>query len=171
MQRRVSAGLNLPPPFFNQARRGWVTPIGRRPPKDMDPIRRWHSLDTGLGDEKLNEEEPNESLTDKKGPLPDTSESDHDEVLVSPPPLSPEPQMVIQLSTPNRAERRPSRKDRRPSLTRSKAAQTIITAINSRNKGPRRSTTTEDEDVPSGSNTNNKFVDRCVTKVKTLINK
>jgi hypothetical protein len=152
-----------------------VTPIGRRPPKETDPLRRWHSLDTGLGEEKLNEEEPGQ-LVEKNGPLPDTSESDHDEVLVSPPPLSPEPQVVIQLSTPtNRAERRPSRKDRRPSLTRSKAAQTIITAINSRNKGPRRSTTTDPDestsDIASGSNNNNKFVDRCVTKVKTLINK
>ena len=163
VQRRVSAGLTLPPPFFNQARRGWVTPIGRRPPKVTDPLRRWHSLDTGLGDEKLNEEELGQ-LVEINGPLPDTSESDHDEVLVSPPPLSPAPQVVFQLSNlANRAERPPSRKDLGPSLTRSKAAQTIITAINSRNNGPRRSTTTEDEstsDVASGSSNNNKFVDR-----------
>ena len=140
----------------------------------MMDFLQWAEAAAAVAVSAANEEELGQ-LVEKNGPLPDTSESDHDEVLVSPPPLSPAPQVVFQLSNlANRAERPPSRKDLGPSLTRSKAAQTIITAINSRNKGPRRSTTTEDEstnDAASGSNNNNKFVDRCVTKVKTLINK
>lgn len=176
VQRRVSAGLPLPDPFFNQARRGWVTPIGRRLDWTEDgPFRRSRSLDTGLGDESKMDEDPNQAVQTSAPNMPDASDSDErdeevksvfDEEKLAQPSL---PLVIVQEPSPK--VERASRRDR-PVLvrTKSKAAQTIVNAIN--RKSSRRSTVTDDEaTTPDSPSSSNKFVDRCVTKVKTLINK
>nr|SVE72758.1 EOG090X00FC [Ceriodaphnia reticulata] len=148
-----------------------------------------HSLDTGLShDTKLDEDHSQPTLSIQAA-IPDTSDSEHDDVLESPepervvlPPVrpntlltkSPSPPLVF-VQQPSPTTERPSRRDRTPVVrTKSKAAQTIVAAINQAGarKTPRRSTTADDESpeatTPTGSA---KFVDRCVTKMKTLINK
>jgi len=82
----------------------------------------------------------------------DSDKDDDDEVLCSPTERATSPPVAIPLPS---GKERPSRKDR-ASLSR-------LSSTGSR-KG-RRSTATDDEnDAPT-------FVDRCVTKMKTLINK
>lgn len=172
VQRRISAGLPLPEPFFNQARRGWVTPIGRRPNWAEDGnFRRSRSLDTGLGDESKMDEDPKQMMQASSPDMPDTSDSDEGPLspLGEEKPVQPVlPEVVVQEPSPK--VERASRRDR-PSLvrTKSKAAQTIVNAINSR-KSSRRNTMTDDEPTtPDSPSSSNKFVDRCVTKVKTLM--
>lgn len=174
VQRRISAGLPLPEPFFNQARRGWVTPIGRRPNwADDGNFRRSRSLDTGLGDESKMDEDPNQAMQSRD--MPNSSDSDegpsYPPAEEKPPCIGPAlPEVVVQQPSPK--VERTSRRDR-PSLvrTKSKAAQTIVNAINSRKSASRQSTMTDDEaTTPDSPSSSNKFVDRCVTKVKSLIN-
>jgi hypothetical protein len=185
VQRRISAGQHLPVPFFNQARNGWVTPIGSL----SGGVPRSRSLDTGLCHDAKLDQDHNLPSQITEVVIPDTSDSEEqDEVLESPPvriepPIrpntlftkSPSPPVVV-VQQPSPTTERPSRRDRTPVVrTKSKAAQTIVAAINQAagtRKTPRRSTAGDDESpeptTPTGSA---KFVDRCVTKMKTLINK
>nr|SVE78682.1 EOG090X00FC [Daphnia lumholtzi] len=185
VQRRISAGQHLPAPFFNHARNGWVTPIGSLPAG----VPRSRSLDTGLCHDAQLDHSPNHPPQINEVVIPDTSDSEeHDDVIESPPVRtepsvrpntlfmkSPSPPVVV-VQQPSPTTERPSRRDRAPVVrTKSKAAQTIVAAINQAagtRKPPRRSTTGDDESpeptTPTGSA---KFVDRCVTKMKTLINK
>ena len=188
VQRRISAGQHLPAPFFNQARNGWVTPIGSLSHWQSGLVPRSRSLDTGLSHDTKLDEDHNAPSLNIQAAIPDTSDSEHDDVLespqrVEPPPIrpntlltkSPSPPLVF-VQQPSPTAERPSRRDRTPVVrTKSKAAQTIVAAINQAaggRKTPRRSTTADDESpeatTPTGSA---KFVDRCVTKMKTLINK
>ena len=145
VQRRISSGLAVPGPY--RVNRGWVTPIVKTSWIEADGFRRSRSLDTGLGDE---------SKMEDNRPVPVDSE---DEVLCS----TVRPALVP-------AKERTSRKDR-ASVSRSKAAQTIVAAIGhatgSGTRKSRRSTVTDDEANEQPPT----FVDRCVTKMKTLINK
>lgn len=118
--------------------------------------------------------------------IPDTSDSEHDDVLMPSEPVLPPPTQpparpttltptapLVFVQQPSPTSERPSR-DRTVVRTKSKAAQVIGAAINQATgtkKTVRRSTTGGDDDevtTPTGSA---KFVDRCVTKMKTLINK
>ncbi|XP_046443152.1 NAD(+) hydrolase sarm1-like isoform X4 [Daphnia pulex] len=186
VQRRISAGQHLPVPFFNQARNGWVTPIGSLP----GGVPRSRSLDTGLCHEAKLDLDHNLPSRINEVVIPDTSDSEEqDEVLESPPvsrvepPIrpntlftkSPSPPVVV-VQQPSPTTERPSRRDRAPVVrTKSKASQIIVAAINqagATRKATRRSIAGDDETseptTPTGSA---KFVDRCVTKMKTLINK
>nr|SVE79312.1 EOG090X00FC [Daphnia magna] len=185
VRRRISAGQHLPAPFFNHARNGWVTPIGSLPAG----VPRSRSLDTGLFQDAQLDHSPNHPPQINEVVIPDTSDSEeHDDVIESPPvrtepPVrpntlfmkSPSPPVVV-VQQPSPTTERPSRRDRASvDRTKFKAAQTIVAAINKADgtrKPPRRSTTGDDESpeptTPTGSA---KFVDRCVTKMKTLINK
>lgn len=187
VQRRISAGQHLPVPFFNQARNGWVTPIGSLPLVGRVPRSR--SLDTGLCHEAKLDLDHNLPSRINEVVIPDTSDSEEqDEVLESPPvrvepPIrpntlftkSPSPPVVV-VQQPSPTTERPSRRDRAPVFrTKSKASQIIVAAINqagATHKATRRSIAGDDETseptTPTGSA---KFVDRCVTKMKTLINK
>lgn len=187
VQRRISAGQHLPAPFFNHARNGWVTPIGSLPAGELPRSR---SLDTGLFEDAQLDHSPNHPPQINEVVIPDTSDSEeHDDVIESPPvrteppPVrpntlfmkSPSPPVVV-VQQPSPTTERPSRRDRASvDRTKFKAAQIIGAAINQAagtRKPPRRSTTGDDESpeptTPTGSA---KFVDRCVTKMKTLINK
>jgi hypothetical protein len=83
---------------------------------------------------------------------------------------------MVVVQQPSPTTERPSRRDRTPVVrTKSKASQIIVAAINqagATRKATRRSIAGDDETseptTPTGSA---KFVDRCVTKMKTLINK
>jgi hypothetical protein len=174
-------------PFFNQARNGWVTPIGSLPLVGRVPRSR--SLDTGLCHEAKLDLDHNLPSRINEVVIPDTSDSEEqDEVLESPPvrvepPIrpntlftkSPSPPVVV-VQQPSPTTERPSRRDRAPVFrTKSKASQIIVAAINqagATHKATRRSIAGDDETseptTPTGSA---KFVDRCVTKMKTLINK
>nr|SVE79940.1 EOG090X00FC [Daphnia magna] len=187
VQRRISAGQHLPAPFFNHARNGWVTPIGSLPAGELPRSR---SLDTGLFQDAQLDHSPNHPPQINEVVIPDTSDSEeHDDVIESPPvrteppPVrpntlfmkSPSPPVVV-VQQPSPTTERPSRRDRASvDRTKFKAAQIIGAAINQAagtRKPPRRSTTGDDESTepttPTGSA---KFVDRCVNKMKTLINK
>lgn len=180
VQRRISAGQQImPAPFFNQARNGWVTPIGSLSSNWSSgsvPVRS-RSLDTGLSNETKLDQHPNHPPQINEVVIPDTSDSEHDDVMEDRPPerverpvrptslatKSPSPPLVF-VQQPSPTAERPSRKDRK-----TRAAQTIVAAINTRKT--RRSTADDespDATTPTGSA---KFVDRCVTKMKTLINK
>nr|SVE93439.1 EOG090X00FC [Scapholeberis mucronata] len=180
VQRRISAGQPLPGPFFNQARNGWVTPIGSLP--GNVPVRS-RSLDTGLSNDTKLDQDPNQPPQLNEIVIPDTSDSEHDDVmlpnerdekpLVRPNTLLTPNAPLVFVQQPSPTSERPSRRDRPVVRTKSKAAQTIVAAINQATgtkKTARRSTTGDEDEVttPTGSA---KFVDRCVTKMKTLINK
>lgn len=177
----------MPAPFFNHARNGWVTPIGSLPAGELPRSR---SLDTGLFQDAQLDHSPNHPPQINEVVIPDTSDSEeHDDVIESPPvrteppPVrpntlfmkSPSPPVVV-VQQPSPTTERPSRRDRASvDRTKFKAAQIIGAAINQAagtRKPPRRSTTGDDESTepttPTGSA---KFVDRCVNKMKTLINK
>nr|SVE92212.1 EOG090X00FC [Megafenestra aurita] len=190
VQRRISAGQHvMPTPFFNQARNGWVTPIGSLSNLVVAGVpNRSRSLDTGLSNETKLDEHPNQPPQINEVVIPDTSDSEHDDVMEPPdePPPPPPPVRPTSLATmstpplvivqhPSPTTERPSRRDRNMPLvrTKSKAAQTIVAAINQATgtRKTRRSTADDespDATTPTGSA---KFVDRCVTKMKTLINK
>lgn len=190
VQRRISAGQHLPEPFFNQARNGWVTPIGSQLHWPSGSVPRSRSLDTGLSDDLKLIEASNRPTQIREAVIPDTSDSEHDDVVDSPPERierpparpttlptkSPSPPVVV-VQQPSPTTDRPRGRDRTPVIrTKSKAAQTIVAAINqatgTRKVARTRSNTGEEESpeatTPTGSA---KFVDRCVTKVKTFINK
>lgn len=179
----------MPTPFFNQARNGWVTPIGSLSNLVVAGVpNRSRSLDTGLSNETKLDEHPNQPPQINEVVIPDTSDSEHDDVMEPPdePPPPPPPVRPTSLATmstpplvivqhPSPTTERPSRRDRNMPLvrTKSKAAQTIVAAINQATgtRKTRRSTADDespDATTPTGSA---KFVDRCVTKMKTLINK
>ena len=151
-QRRVSSGVILRTPY--NANRRWVTPHTKLPGSDAEGIRRSRSLDTGLGDES------NTGDRTIKNAVSDSE--DDDEVLVS--------------SAPNTSapKERPSRKDR-GSVSRSKAAQTIVAAINqastttnnnTNTRKSRRSTTTDDEGDPQ-----KRTLQRSASRIKSLTSK
>lgn len=130
-----------------------MTPIGKTDKSawiESEGFRRSRSLDTGF---PSTEENASDSV-----PVKDDDDSD-DDVLCLAPERATSPPVPIPL-TPGKE--RTSRKDR-PSLSRSKGNLSGGGGLENRRKS-RRSTATDDDDWPT-------FVDRCVTKVKTLINK
>lgn len=155
VQRRISSGQVLPSPY--RVNRGWVTPLFKTDKLswiESDGFKRSRSLDTGFPTTEENSMDVMRAL-----PANYVEDSDDDDVLCLVPERARSPPVPIPLAS---GKERPSRKDR-PSLSRTKGTS-AGNSTESRRKS-RRSTVTDDDDVPPT------FVDRCVTKMKTLIKK
>ena len=174
VQRRITSGQFVPSPY--RVNRGWVTPLCKKTAWiESEGFRRSRSLDTGF---PTTEEKPTEEIpTIDVNHIDDHDDDDNDDVLYLVPERATSPPVSIPSAS---AKERPSRKDR-PSLSRLKSGQSITGATTTTTtqaagtssgggggsegrRKSRRSTATDDDDSPT-------FVDRCVTKMKTLISK